>query len=231
MKNDMKSLLWLRWHYLLGNKLFLLVMLIPLFAVSFFVRIEGSGSSLGFLGIVVQLIYGVTAGSFVAVSVAEEKEKRTLSLLILSGVSAGSYIFTVSLFPLLFAMAEASVVPIILHIEWNSWFPFLLVACFSSLVFIAINLLIGLYSQTTNQANVLTTVLYTLALIVPILARGVKWMDDLLSYSFLSANSHFFNSPRTFSPMDSSVGMLVIWLLLLWGAVFVSYKRQIRIGE
>lgn len=82
------TLLWLRWEYLISNR-FLLVVCVATPFVDFAIlqAIPMIHGELYFLNMGLSLIYSMTAGSFTSMMISEEKEKKNLRTLILSGVT------------------------------------------------------------------------------------------------------------------------------------------------
>ena len=89
------TLLWLRWEYLISNR-FLLVVCVATPFVDFAIlqAIPMIHGELYFLNMGLSLIYSMTAGSFTSMMISEEKEKKNLRTLILSGVTKYNYIIS-----------------------------------------------------------------------------------------------------------------------------------------
>ena len=69
-----------------------------------------------FLNMGLSLIYSMTAGSFTSMMISEEKRKKNLRTLILSGVTKYNYIISVISFPFIFSVLSALFMPVILSL-------------------------------------------------------------------------------------------------------------------
>ena len=88
------TLLWLRWEYLISNRVLLVVCVAtPFVDFAILQAIPMIHGELYFLNMGLSLIYSMTAGSFTSMMISEEKEKKNLRTLILSGVTKYNYIF------------------------------------------------------------------------------------------------------------------------------------------
>ena len=101
-KNRFMSLLWLRWQFIMSNKFLLFVVISPIFDIALFANLLGFDDNSGFIGMGLNMIYSITAGSFIATMISEEKEKKNLKTLILSGVKQWEYILSVIFFQYFF---------------------------------------------------------------------------------------------------------------------------------
>ena len=81
------------------------------------------------------LIYSMTAGTFTSMMISEEKEKKNLRTLILSGVTKYNYIISVISFPFIFSVLSALFMPVMFGIAIPSW---LNVFCCSSIDHVSI---------------------------------------------------------------------------------------------
>ena len=87
------ALLWLRWEYIISNKVLLFVCVVtPFVDFAILQAIPMIHGELYFLNMGLSLIYSMTAGSFTSMMISEEKEKKNLRTLILSGVTKYNYI-------------------------------------------------------------------------------------------------------------------------------------------
>ena len=87
-------------------------MISPIFDIVLFVNLLGFDDNSGFIGMGLNMIYSITAGSFVSTMISEEKERKNLKSLILSGVKQGEYITTVIIFPIIFSLLASILIPI-----------------------------------------------------------------------------------------------------------------------
>lgn len=147
MTNKLKSLLWLRWQFLLSNKLFLILVVSPPLYILLMSSMEDSTITSTFIGTGMSVIYSISAGSFISMMISEEKEKKNLKTLILSGVKQSEYFFSVLIFPVCLSFLFSILVPLILHIDHMAWKNFLIVVFLTIIVFVLLNLLIAFLAK------------------------------------------------------------------------------------
>lgn len=147
MTNKLKSLLWLRWQFLLSNKLFLILVVSPPLYILLMSSMEDSTITSAFIGTGMSVIYSISAGSFISMMISEEKEKKNLRTLILSGVKQSEYFFSVLIFPVCLSFLFSILVPLILHIDHMAWKNFLIVVFLTIIVFVLLNLLIAFLAK------------------------------------------------------------------------------------
>lgn len=63
----------------------------------------------------------MTAGAFVSMMIGEEKEKKNLRTLILSGVKMYEYILSIVIFPFLFSVSAFAYFPSFFGVAIPSW--------------------------------------------------------------------------------------------------------------
>lgn len=110
MTNSMRSLLWLKWQYIVTNKVLLVVVLSPIVDV-YLMSLLGPSADAMLLSFGTGLVYSVTAGSFVTLIVAEEKEKKNIRTLILTGVHQLDYAISVIAYPLILSVLSLILLP------------------------------------------------------------------------------------------------------------------------
>ncbi|WP_229311278.1 hypothetical protein [Streptococcus sp. HF-1907] len=147
MTNKLKSLLWLRWQFLLSNKLFLILVVSPPLYILLMSSMGDSTTTSAFIGTGMSVIYSISAGSFISMMISEEKEKKNLKTLILSGVKQSEYFFSVLIFPVCLSFLFSILVPLILHIDHMAWKNFLIVVFLTIIVFVLLNLLIAFLAK------------------------------------------------------------------------------------
>ena len=139
MFNRFFSLLWLRYRYLLNNKMILFVCVFtPIVDFSVLNFVPDVRGSIFLMSVAVITIYSLTAGTFTTLIISEEKDKKNLRTLILTGVTTPEYILSTILFPLLFSILGVCVMPIafgisIPHIGVYALVTFLTITLFLSI--------------------------------------------------------------------------------------------------
>lgn len=228
------SLLWLRWQYLMSNKLFLVLVCLPVISLLMVVSADGSVTDKGiaFLGVGMNSIYSLTAGTFVCTMIAEEKEKKNLKTLILSGVNQSEYIFSVILFPILLSIVTSISIPLLLQIDDMDWTKFLVVITLTIIIFVLLNLLIAFLTKSQIQATIFSFGLYLLMNVIPVFSEQVKWIKKVVEYSFIGANNAYFSkvaTGETFKLTDPTMYSLLAWILVVGIALYFAYQYNRKI--
>ena len=145
--NRLKSLIWLRWQYLMSNKGLLYIGIgMPIGEMALLSLIPNIHGNAGFLSFSLNFVYSITSGSFISLMIGEEKEKKNLRTLILSGVKMKEYTFSVIIFPFIFSIISCIYFPLLFGVHISSWPVYIFIIVSECLFFILANLSIGLFS-------------------------------------------------------------------------------------
>ena len=227
----LKSLFWLRWQYLMSNKVLLYLCIgIPIgyfVPISFIPQYQGK---IAFLPFILNLIYSMTGGCFISIMVSEEKEKKNLRTLILSGVKLQEYLMTIILFPFMLCLGSCLIFPFLIRVSLPNWPMYLVIAIMTCFIFIIANLSMALITKNQTQATLFGFGLTMLAMVLGNLPEFVqnKFVDDVISFSFIGANTNYFKASGHLEWSDKSMLMMVLWvvgLLVLTRFAFV-WNRQ-----
>lgn len=91
----------------------------------------------------------------VSIMMAEDKEKRNLKSLILSGVTATEYTFSMLILPMLIMLLGMISLPIYLKVDVSGYlFAYVIYLVLATISVIFLNLLIGAVSDTQSKAQV-----------------------------------------------------------------------------
>ena len=123
MSKKMKGLIWLRGQATLANKTILLQVLMPIFMIflyKFIFSLNGAGSTVGadqlallLLNISLPFSLAMAVGTPIIIILAEEREKHNLQSLRLAGVTAGQYILSALIWPLVIALLYIVACPLL----------------------------------------------------------------------------------------------------------------------
>lgn len=227
------SLLWLRYKYIATNKLVLIQTLFPLalvFIMKFIFRSEKGVSendlSLYLLSLISGMVYSMSAGSLVAAMVGEEKEKNNFRTLMLSGVKTWEYLLSVVFYPILVSVLSFVALPLMLNLEIHNWLLYLLVSSLSAVTVILLNFFVSLLAKNMTQANIYSMVIMMASIYIPMIVANNTKLRALLDFSYIGANTHFFNRMATFSLSDKSFLALVGWLVLAVMLSVFAYRKN-----
>ena len=215
----LKSLIWLRTQYLKSNKALVYICVgTPIGDFALLSLIPKFHGSILLLSFALNFVYSMTSGSFVSMMIGEEKEKKNLRTLILSGVKMQEYIFSILFYPFLFSVFTCIFFPIFFGVSIPSWPIYLIIAISTSLIFILANLSIGLLAKSQMHASLFTFGIVMVATFLPMLTdfSNIKLVKYIIDWSFIGANTEYFIKLEHFKITDSSILSMLLWLIGLF---------------
>ena len=123
MFRKLNALLWLRVQVLISNSSLLATLLMP-FGIAVLLNefLNKNGEvSLFLLSASLTMVLSMGSGYMVSIMMAEDKEKRNLKSLILSGVTATEYTFSMLVLPILIMLLAMIVLPIYLKVNVSGY--------------------------------------------------------------------------------------------------------------
>ena len=125
---------------------------------------------------------------------AEDKEKRNLKSLILSGVTATEYTFSMLVLPILIMLLAMIVLPIYLRVDVSGYlFAYVIYLLLATISIIFLNLLIGAVSDTQSKAQVYSIFPMLIVSFLPIIALQNDTAQKVLDYSFVGPIVNLLN--------------------------------------
>lgn len=210
MTNSMRSLLWLKWQYIVTNKVLLVVVLSPIVDV-YLMSLLGPSADAMLL-------------SFVTLIVAEEKEKKNIRTLILTGVHQLDYAISVIVYPLILSVLSLILLPFLFQRPVTNWLIYSLVTILTALAYIAINFVIALVCQTQVQAAMCSMLVMALGSFLPMLMFTNDMVKTIVSFSFFGASSNYLYVSTGYQLTDSSFIALLVWLVLLFYLLGLAFR-------
>ena len=244
MFRKLNALLWLRVQVLISNSTLLATLLIPFgIAVLYNEFLNKNGQlSLFLLSSSLTMVLSMGSGYMVSIMMAEDKEKRNLKSLILSGVTATEYtlsmmalpllvvLFSMVVLPILIMLVAMIVLPIYLKVDVSGYlFAYAIYLLLATISVIFLNLLIGAVSDTQSKAQVYSIFPVFIVSFLPMIALQNDTAQKVLDYSFVGPIVNLLNK-KGGEISFSNIGMLLAWVLVLGIAnLFVlknSYKAR-----
>ena len=216
MFRKLNALLWLRVQVLISNSTLLATLLMPFgIAVLYNEFLNKNGQlSLFLLSASLTMVLSMGSGYMVSIMMAEDKEKRNLKSLILSGVTATEYTFSMLVLPILIMLLAMIVLPIYLKVDVSGYlFAYAIYLLLATICIIFLNLLIGAVSDTQSKAQVYSIFPMFIVSFLPMIALQNDTVQKLLDYSFIGP----FVGLLKEGGGELSLGNL--GLLLSWGLV------------
>ena len=232
MFRKLNALLWLRLQVLISNSTLLATLLLPFgLAVLYNEFLNKSGElSTYFLSMSLTMVLSMGSGYMVSIMMAEDKEKRNLKSLILSGVTATEYTLSMMALPLLVVLLSMVVLPLYLKVDLTNYFlTYGLYLLLATISIIFLNILIGAVSDTQSKAQVYSIFPMLTFSFLPTLAVQNETAQKLLDYSFIGPLVSLLKEGGGELSLRS-LGLLLAWILLLGlASLFVlknSYKGK-----
>ena len=232
MFRKLNALLWLRLQVLISNSTLLATLLMPFgIAILYNEFLNKSGELTMFLlSTSLTMVLSMGSGYMVSIMMAEDKEKRNLKSLILSGVTATEYTLSMMALPLLVVLLSMVVLPLYLKVDLTNYFlTYGLYLLLATISIIFLNILIGAVSDTQSKAQVYSIFPMLTFSFLPTLAVQNETAQKLLDYSFIGPLVSLLKAGGG-ELSFRSLGLLLAWVLLLGlASLFVlknSYKGK-----
>lgn len=232
MFRKLNALLWLRLQVLISNSTLLATLLMPFgIAILYNEFLNKSGELTMFLlSTSLTMVLSMGSGYMVSIMMAEDKEKRNLKSLILSGVTATEYTLSMMALPLLVVLLSMVVLPLYLKVDLTNYFlTYGLYLLLATISIIFLNILIGAVSDTQSKAQVYSIFPMLTFSFLPTLAIQNETAQKLLDYSFIGPLVSLLKEGGGELSLRS-LALLLVWILLLGlASLFVlknSYKGK-----
>ena len=232
MFRKLNALLWLRLQVLISNSTLLASLLMPFGTAILYNEFSNKDGqlSLFLLSASLTMVLSMGSGYMVSIMMAEDKEKRNLKSLILSGVTATEYTFSMLILPLLIMLLGMILLPIYFKVDVSGYLlAYVIYLVLAAISVIFLNLLIGAVSDTQSKAQVYSMFPVFIVSFLPMIALQNDTVQKVLDYSFIGPIVNLLNK-KGGEISFSNIGMLLAWVLVLGIAnLFVlknSYKAR-----
>ncbi|VTY13827.1 ABC transporter permease [uncultured Streptococcus sp.] len=230
MFRKLNALLWLRLQVLISNSTLLATLLLPFgLAVLYNEFLNKSGElSTYFLSMSLTMVLSMGSGYMVSIMMAEDKEKRNLKSLILSGVTATEYTFSMLILPLLIMLLGMILLPIYFKVDVSGYLlAYVIYLVLAAISVIFLNLLIGAVSDTQSKAQVYSMFPVFIVSFLPMIALQNDTAQKVLDYSFIGPIVNLLNK-KGGEISFSNIGMLLAWVLVLGIANLIVLKNSYK---
>lgn len=232
MFRKLNALLWLRSQVLISNSTLLATLLMP-FGIAVLLNEFSNKNgevSLFLLSASLTMVLSMGSGYMVSIMMAEDKEKRNLKSLILSGVTATEYTFSMLVLPILIMLLAMIVLPIYLKVDVSGYlFAYAIYLLLATICIIFLNLLIGAVSDTQSKAQVYSIFPMFIVSFLPMIALQNDTVQKVLDYSFIGPFVGLLKEGGGELSLGN-LGLLLSWVLVLGlASLFVlknSYKGK-----
>ena len=217
MFNRIKALVWLRNQTIIANKNLLVQVLIVLYKN--FMNL-GKDKGLDLMFLCLSTAIAMSVGSTVSTIIAEEKEKKNLKTLLLSGVRSYEYLISVLVHPVVITILNMVLFPIIAGADLSKIY---LVVMLTAMAVILINLCIAAISSTQSKAQMNGLPIMLIVAMGPNLSQMNPDIANFIKYTFLGAYTELFTKTE-FSLTSHSFQVLVAWMISLFILTSLSFK-------
>ena len=232
MFRKLNALLWLRLQVLISNSTLLATLLMP-FGIAVLLNEFSNKNgqlSLFLLFASLTMVLSMGSGYMVSIMMAEDKEKRNLKSLILSGVTATEYTISMLVLPILIMLLAMIVLPIYLKVDLSGYlFTYVIYLVLATISVIFLNLLIGAVSDTQSKAQVYSIFPMFIISFLPMIALQNDTVQKVLDYSFIGPFVGLLKEGGGELSLGN-LGLLLAWVLVLGlSSLFVlknSYKGK-----
>ena len=230
MFRKLNALLWLRLQVLISNSTLLSTLLMP-FGIAVLLNefLNKNGEvSLFLLSSSLTMVLSMGSGYMVSIMMAEDKEKRNLKSLILSGVTATEYTFSMLVLPILIMLVAMIVLPIYLKVDVSGYlFAYAIYLLLATICIIFLNLLIGAVSDTQSKAQVYSIFPMLIVSFLPTIASQNDTVQKLLDYSFIGPFVGLLKEGGGELSLGN-LGLLLLWVLVLGLACLFVLKNSYK---
>lgn len=230
MFRKLNALLWLRLQVLISNSTLLATLLMPfgiVILLNEFLNKNGE-VSLFLLSASLTMVLSMGSGYMVSIMMAEDKEKRNLKSLILSGVTATEYTFSMLVLPILIMLLAMIVLPIYLRVDVSGYlFAYVIYLILATISVIFLNLLIGAVSDTQSKAQVYSIFPMLIVSFLPTIASRNDTIQKLLDYSFIGPFVGLLKEGGGELSLGN-LGLLLSWVLVLGLACLFVLKNSYK---
>lgn len=237
MFKRMSALLWLRLQIIFSNKSILLQILMPFAFVYFYKYLldtQGNGGeqqALVLLAICLPFSLVMAVGNPITVILSEEKEKRNLRTLLMSGVKGYEYLASTLVLPFFLTLIIMGTVPLILGISIDNLLNYSVIILLTSIVIILLYLFLGLVTRSQVEAQIISIPAMLLVAFLPMVANLDKSVAKVVDYSFMGLFTEYVTKWEGFSwgeTIQTSLS-LVSWVILLIICNFLVIAKKNRI--
>ena len=230
MFRKLNALLWLRLQVLISNSSLLATLLMPFGIAVLYNEFSNKNGqlSLFLLSASLTMVLSMGSGYMVSIMMAEDKEKRNLKSLILSGVTATEYTFSMLVLPILIMLVAMIVLPIYLKVDVSGYlFAYAIYLLLATICIIFLNLLIGAVSDTQSKAQVYSIFPMLIVSFLPMIALQNDTAQKVLDYSFVGPIVGLLKEGGGELSLGN-LGLLLSWVLVLGLACLFVLKNSYK---
>ena len=230
MINTISSLIKLRSKLIVKTPNTLVLLLMPLgFSLLYNGMLNNNGENGSeILFISLTFTFGLSIGTLITSTIGEEKEKNSLRSLRLIGVKSSEYILATIFYPSVISLLAIILYPVLIdgcNLREMS-LNYFVISALTALACILFYFLIAWLSSTQSQGQINSILAMVLITLVPMFSQMNETLQSINEYSFMAALTQLLSEQKQVQIADSSSIGLVIWIISLFIANILFYRKK-----
>ena len=226
MIKRISALIWLRTQMILSNGAMLFQIVFPygmLVAYDHFMNKDGNPqTAVQILFMMIPLALSLSVGSMITIMLAEEKEKKNLKTLFLSGIHSVEYLISILFYPIVLAVITIVSFPMIVKADLSGrWMEY------GAICVILLNLLVGALTDTQAKAQVNGVIPMMGIAFLPMFSMLSDAVSKVTYYTFMGNFVDFFTK-NDFALTAQNFIVPGVWIVVLLVLNFFFLKPKAK---
>ena len=232
MIKRISALIWLRTQMILSNGAMLFQIVFPygmLLAYDHFMNKDGNPqTAVQILFMMIPLVLSLSVGTMITIMLAEEKEKKNLKTLFLSGIHSVEYLISILFYPVVLAVITIVSFPMIVKADLSGrWMEYGAIVASVAICVILLNLLVGALTDTQAKAQVNGVIPMMGIAFLPMFSMLSDAVSKVTHYTFMGNFVDFFVK-NDFALTAQSFIVPGVWIVVLLVLNFFFLKPKAK---
>ena len=171
------------------------------------------------------MFIGMSPLTSMSAILAEEKEKNTLRVLLMSNVKASEYLLGVGSYIFFICMLGSLVFALVGKYSGTEFIVFLFIMAIGILISMLIGAGIGTLSKNQMAATSLTVIIMMIFAFLPMISMFNDVVAKVSRFTFSQQLNDWMNEIGTISLKMDSVGILFVNMIIALGIFLLAYRR------
>lgn len=192
------------------------------------ITIEGMPDNF-FVNLFATMYIGMAPLTSIAAIMAEEKEKNTLRVLLLSNVKPQEYLVAIGSYIWCACMVGAGIICASASYDFKETITFMLIMAVGIIISLLIGAVIGTWSKNQMMATSIAVPVMMVFSFLPMLSMFNTTIAQVAKYTYSEQISRMLNSVSSLQPEPDSIGIMGVNMLLfivLFCAVYRKYGLE-----
>ena len=232
MIRRISALIWLRTQMILSNGAMLFQIIFPYALLVLYDRFlnpdHDPSKSLQILFIMLPLAFSISMGTMITIMLAEEKEKKNLKTLFLSGIHSAEYLISILFYPIILGCITIVSFPMIVKADLSGrWMEYGAIVASVAICVILLNLLVGALTDTQAKAQVNGVIPMMGIAFLPMFSMLSDAVSKVTHYTFMGNFVDFFTK-NDFALTAQSFIVPGVWIVVLLVLNFFFLKPKAK---